>query len=314
MQLISVSTTQTQIKNSSIIDINVTLKGLLVEHIFGRRSSTFFNLNTSRNTMNKYLLLAGIVATSQWAMAQDSIDHEKSIACSACHGTNGISVADNIPNLAGQKSQYLSAQLSAFKDGSRKNVMMNAIAEHLTDDDISELTEFFSTLPVEAESKTGDFSKVTLDQTKVKFPTDYLEKFTHYTTSNRSDVKQVRYTYSNDIAMQGAKDGDTLPNGSVIIMVVHKAKLDSNEEPIMGDDGFFEEDSLVGYGVMEKAAGWGDDIPDSLRNSDWNYAFFTTEQKHKDGINQASCLACHRPLADGDFMFSADALRTAAAK
>ena len=30
--------------------------------------------------------------------------------CAACHGANGVSVTDAIPNLAGQKSAYLQAQ------------------------------------------------------------------------------------------------------------------------------------------------------------------------------------------------------------
>jgi hypothetical protein len=33
-------------------------------------------------------------------------------ACAACHGVNGVSVSDTIPNLAGQKSAYLQSQTS----------------------------------------------------------------------------------------------------------------------------------------------------------------------------------------------------------
>lgn len=34
--------------------------------------------------------------------------------CAACHGENGVSVSDAIPNLAAQKAGYLEAQLRAF--------------------------------------------------------------------------------------------------------------------------------------------------------------------------------------------------------
>jgi cytochrome c553 len=51
--------------------------------------------------------------------------------CSACHGVVGVSVSDTIPNLAGQKSAYIEAQLKALKDGSRKNPVMAAIASQL---------------------------------------------------------------------------------------------------------------------------------------------------------------------------------------
>ena len=51
-------------------------------------------------------------------------------ACAACHGANGVSVSDTIPNLAGQKAAYLEAQLRALKSGARRNAVMNAIATH----------------------------------------------------------------------------------------------------------------------------------------------------------------------------------------
>src|ERR1051325_11846503 len=40
--------------------------------------------------------------------------------CAACHGLNGVSVSDTIPNLAAQRPAYLEAQLKAFKDGLRR--------------------------------------------------------------------------------------------------------------------------------------------------------------------------------------------------
>lgn len=43
--------------------------------------------------------------------------------CGACHGVNGVSVADNIPNLAGQRVAYLEAQLRALKSGARRNAV-----------------------------------------------------------------------------------------------------------------------------------------------------------------------------------------------
>ena len=51
--------------------------------------------------------------------------------CAACHGLNGVSIADAIPNLAGQRAAYIEAQLKAFKAGTRKAPSMNAIAGQL---------------------------------------------------------------------------------------------------------------------------------------------------------------------------------------
>jgi hypothetical protein len=49
-----------------------------------------------------------------------------------------------------------------------------------------------------------------------------------------------------------------------------------------------------------------------LRNEDWNYAAFTTGKALRP-VNQAECLACHKPLDKASYTFTLDQL-TAAAK
>ena len=56
---------------------------------------------------------------------------------------------------------------------------------------------------------------------------------------------------------------------------------------------------------------WGRDIPDQLRNGDWNYAVFTTEGKQRPGVNQAPCLACHKPLDNVSYTFTLKELAAA---
>jgi len=70
----------------------------------------------------------------------------KAATCNACHGMNGISAAPIYPNLAGQKEAYLVKQLKAFKDGTRKDPVMNPMAMPLTDDDIANLAAHYSGL------------------------------------------------------------------------------------------------------------------------------------------------------------------------
>src|ERR1043165_9680608 len=63
-----------------------------------------------------------LVLIAPLAQAAD-IDAGKAKAgsvCAACHGANGVSVSDTIPNLAAQRAGYIEAQLKAFKDGSRR--------------------------------------------------------------------------------------------------------------------------------------------------------------------------------------------------
>lgn len=66
--------------------------------------------------------------------------------CVACHGMNGIGITDQYPDLAGQKAAYLEAQLKAFRDGSRNNVIMAPMAKPLSDTDISNVSAYYASL------------------------------------------------------------------------------------------------------------------------------------------------------------------------
>lgn len=64
--------------------------------------------------------------------------------CIGCHGANGMSPNPLWPNLAGQKADYISKQLNAFKAGTRQDSMMNPLAQSLSEKDIAELSQYFS--------------------------------------------------------------------------------------------------------------------------------------------------------------------------
>jgi len=223
--------------------------------------------------------------------------------CAACHGAAGVSVSDAIPNLAAQRAGYLEAQLKALKDGSRKNPIMNAIAAQLSAEDMANVAAYFAAQPGAA---TGAKSALlpNLAKSGVPFPEGYKESFAKYHTINFPATKQVRYYYGNKIAVASAKAGKPLPDGSVLFAEVYAAKIDAENKPVMGADGFFVADKLLFYTAMEREAGWGRDIPEMLRNSDWNYAVFTTDKQHRPGVNQAECLACHKPLDKVSYTFT----------
>ncbi len=121
----------------------------------------------------------------------------------------------------------------------------------------------------------------------------------------------MRYYYANKAAVQAAKAGKTLPDGSVLFAEVYSAKLDADGKPVMGSDGLFAPDKLIFYTAMARDAGWGKDIPDMLRNEDWNYAVFTTAKQQRPGVNQAECLACHKPLDKVSYTFTLKELAAA---
>ncbi|HXD42446.1 MAG TPA: cytochrome P460 family protein [Ramlibacter sp.] len=222
--------------------------------------------------------------------------------CAACHGANGVSVSDTIPNLAGQRAGYIESQLKALKDGSRKNQVMNAIATQLSAEDIANVAAYFAAQPgASSGSKSAFLPNVA--KTSVSFPEGYKQTFSKYHTINFPATRQVRYYYANKLAVDAAKAGKPLPDGAILFAEVHAAKLDA-DKPVMGNDGYYVADKLLFYTAMARDAGWGKDIPEMLRNSDWNYAVFTTDKQHRPGVNQAECLACHKPLDSTSYTFT----------
>lgn len=230
--------------------------------------------------------------------------------CAACHGANGVSVSDNIPNLAAQRAAYLANQLKAFKDGSRKNLMMNAIAAQLGAEDIDDLAAHYAGQPGPAAgAKSGLLGNVA--KSNVVFPEDYRQSFVKYHTINFPATRQVRYYYANRAALEAARAGKPLPDGAYLFAEVHAAKLDADKKPVVGADGFFVAEKLMFYTAMASGAGWGADIPAMLRNGDWNYAVFTLDKKLRPGLNQAECLACHKPLDAASYVFTLKELAAA---
>lgn len=254
------------------------------------------------------LIVMGFAITAQ--AASHAAMPAAAEACSACHGANGISVDLKIPNLAGQKQAYLTAQLNAFRSKTRKNDLMNAIAEQLSDEDIAAVAGHFSALPG-GDGKAKSEFVAAINKTRVTFPGDYKTAYTKYTTISFPKRKQVRYYYANKIAADAAKAGQPMPNGAKFFVEVFKVKLDGNKMPMKGADGHLlpDGDKPAFFTAMETQDGWGKDIPDILRNGDWNYAVFTGKGELRTNVNQAGCLACHKPLDNVSYVFSLDKLK-----
>jgi cytochrome c553 len=71
-------------------------------------------------------------------------------ACIGCHLTNGHGHPEN-SRLPGSSAAYLKRQLEEFRIGARQgpaSMLMNASAKHLTDDEITAATDYFSKLGV----------------------------------------------------------------------------------------------------------------------------------------------------------------------
>src|SRR3954467_8423986 len=139
--------------------------------------------------------------------------------CAACHGANGVSVSDAIPNLAAQRAGYIEAQLKAFREGTRKGVglvnptaTMAAIATQLNPDEIANVAAYFASLPgAEKGAKSALLPNVA--KTNVSFPEGYKDSFVRYHSINFPATKQVRHYYANKPLIQAAREGKPVPDG-----------------------------------------------------------------------------------------------------
>ena len=102
-------------------------------------------------------------------------------------------------------------------------------------------------------------------------------------------------------AAKAARKGEKLPHGSVIISVNYTAQKDAVGNDVAGP--------VQSYAGMESRKDWGKDIPLLLRNENWDYALFTADGKRHDELNQAQCLACHKPRESDSYVFTLKQLR-----
>lgn len=71
----------------------------------------------------------------------------KAAACAGCHGAQGVAIAPNFPNLAGQKKTYLKTAIDAYRNGQRNDPTMMAMVAGLTDEDVVNLAAYYASLP-----------------------------------------------------------------------------------------------------------------------------------------------------------------------
>jgi len=224
----------------------------------------------------------------------------KSLACQACHVA--IPETGDTPHLAGQRATYILKQLKAFKSGDRKNPFMNAMASQLSDADIDNLAAYWSS-QASGSDTTLSPEAAAIKKSQIAFPRDFPKGFTLYASVNKEDQSGVAKQYVNAVALQAAKANQPLPDGSIIVVVNYATKLDANKKPVADKDGSWAVDKIMGYEGMEARAGWGKDIPELLRNANWNYGIFTADKALRTEVNQAVCLACHKPTAATSFVF-----------
>jgi len=68
-------------------------------------------------------------------------------ACAGCHSPNGAGIPAQFPRLGGQHADYAVAQLTAFRDGTRKNsLQMTGVAAKMNDREIKAVADYVAGL------------------------------------------------------------------------------------------------------------------------------------------------------------------------
>lgn len=95
-------------------------------------------------------MAAGVVHAEHGEKGNAENGKAKAAVCAACHGAdgNGMEGSPLNPKLADQVPGYITSQLKAFKDGSRKDPIMAGMVAALSVQDIADLDAYYSSLPV----------------------------------------------------------------------------------------------------------------------------------------------------------------------
>jgi cytochrome c553 len=117
---------------------------------------TVYGIVAEIRSCSLVLVAAMFAVVAGPANAADESVKEKAAQCTPCHGETGISQTENTPSLAGQPDLYLQWQLVFFRSGSRKNEIMQPMAEQLSNEDVRNLGAYFASLPQTKASAPDD--------------------------------------------------------------------------------------------------------------------------------------------------------------
>ena len=145
----------------------------------------------------------------------------------------------------------------------------------------------------------------------LELPADY-KAWGSYMISDRlpANDTQVISLFANDTARTGELDGGALPEGSVIVGEIYKAKLDEDGEPVESPLGRRIPADIAAIVVMERRADWAEQYPEELKLGGWEFEVFSP-----DGTNlnkdTAGCRECHAPRGETDYLWTIDHIRAA---
>lgn len=93
------------------------------------------------------LTLSGLAQAAETKAAKPDLaagEAKATAVCGACHTFDGSRGAPTYPILQGQHPEYIVKQLTEFKEGKRKNAVMNGMAAILTPEDMKNVAAFYN--------------------------------------------------------------------------------------------------------------------------------------------------------------------------
>lgn len=96
---------------------------------------------------------------------------ERILLCSKCHGKDGNSKRDYIPNLAGQNPQYLFDAFEKYVTGQRTDFVMNQAAKLLTPEERVSIAFYFSQQKVQPRAESASLDKALVEAGGQRFAT-----------------------------------------------------------------------------------------------------------------------------------------------
>ena len=153
-------------------------------------------------------------------------------------------------------------------------------------------------------------SAASADKDRIAFPADYKTNMQNYVSLDRTqNDDQVIRLFAPKEALDAAKSGAELPDGTVLVAEIYKAKKDKGGKVIESSLGRRIRDKFAAIAVMQKGKGWGEKFPEELRNGDWDFAIFNPKGERLVEKDLNSCRGCHAPLKNTQHLFSLEHMK-----
>ncbi len=145
---------------------------------------------------------------------------------------------------------------------------------------------------------------------RIAFPADYRDKMVNYISLDRTqNDDQIIRLFAPQSALDAAKAGGELPDGTVLVAEVYKARKDADGEVIESALGRRIRDKFAAIAVMEKRKGWGDKFAEKYRNGDWDFAIFSPKGDRLVKKDLNSCRECHAPHKETQHLYSLEHMK-----